>query len=79
MQLCHYVKCLCTFNSSKGKNDVIDIIIQLDNLIGNPSDEGMASTINHLTRAFCAVNSLWCPGFDLRVWPTKGLKSDIEE
>lgn len=52
---------------------------QLDNLIGNPSGEGGANPINQITGAFCAVNSLWCPQFDLRVWATKGLKSHIEE
>lgn len=51
---------------------------QLDNLIGNPSGEGGANPINHLIGVFCAVNSLWCPRFDLRVSPTKGLKSHIE-
>lgn len=52
---------------------------QLDKLIGNPIREGGANPINHLTGAFCSVNSLCCPQYDLRVWATKGLKSHIEK
>lgn len=46
-----------------------------DSLIGKPSGEGGANSINHLIGVFCAANMV----FDLRVWPNKALKSHAEK
>lgn len=47
----------------------------MDNLIGKPSGEGGANSINHLIGVFCAANMV----FDSRVWPNKALKSHTEK
>lgn len=46
----------------------------MDNLIGKLSGVGGANLINHLIGVFCAADTV----FDLRVWPTKALKSHTE-
>lgn len=48
--------------------------VQLDNLMGNPSVEGGANPINHLTGAFCADYGLWC--LDL-IYGSSWLRAEI--